>query len=107
MTTPKTKEEILALLTALGDNAHDVAGCLMQLGIRGTPATCRSCPIAEYLISKGVEMRYPSDGVNISDDCVAVAADRNYYIYKQNQLYGVKEFIRGFDRGNYPQCEIA
>lgn len=113
MSAPKTKDEILSLLEALGKDAQDVADTLRKLGIRGKRGACPSCPIAMYLITKGVEFSHNS-GVNIVSDpiatnmvliCVSVATVDEYIVYKPHQLHGVRDFIRAFDRGMYPMCE--
>ena len=99
----KSKEEVLALLVELGSSADEIAAKLQSLGIRGNKGNCRSCPIAQYLVANGVEVGF-GVGVGVG---VGVAAGSYYYsISYYPQLLGVHSFILGFDRGEYPKCEL-
>ena len=52
----KTKEEIIALLVALGKTSDEVSNSLIEKGIKGYKHLCRSCPIATYLLDNGVDL---------------------------------------------------
>jgi hypothetical protein len=102
----KTKEEVLALLVALGSTAQEVADKLVSLGIKGERKKCRTCPIAQYLISNGV----PAAFANSVGGWFVVGVEVEvgfYYWYPLStyQIAGVQDFVLAFDRGEYPQCE--
>lgn len=105
MNTPKTKEEVLALLVALGSTAHEVADKLASLGIRGNKGACASCPIALYLAINdfNADVDPYTNAIHLEFD----PEGRNHYRYSLTtypELQGVKDFIRSFDKGQFPQC---
>jgi hypothetical protein len=104
----KTKEEVLALLVALGTTAEEVANKLVSLGIKGNRERCRTCPIAQYLISNGVASWVVlADGAGGGVALGDVGGEVSYYRYPLSTypLASVRDFILAFDRGEYPQCE--
>jgi hypothetical protein len=104
----KSKEEVLALLLALGSTEEEIAAKLVSLGIRGDPKKYNTCPIAQYLISNGVEAGI---GVGIGIKAGAgVVVGHNIHWYSlidYPQLAVIFNFIWAFDRGDFPQCEIS
>ena len=95
----KTKEEVLALLLALGKTEEEVAETLVSLGIRGNKWRRGSCPIANYLLKNGF-----LDAFVIANYAVIGAGDYQYLLSEHPQLTGVQSFIFDFDRGLYPKC---
>jgi hypothetical protein len=100
----KSKEEVLNLLVDLGSTEDKVANKLVSLGIKGDRKKCNTCPIAQYLVSKGIDGR---DG-NENGDEIKIGIGIGSYWYSlatYPQITGIYNFIRAFDRGEYPQCE--
>jgi hypothetical protein len=106
----KSKEEVLALLVALGTTSQEVANKLQYLGIRGKRKQCLTCPIAQYLVSNefgfGVEVGLAGEVVSVAG-IGRVALGHWYSILKYHQLQGIRDFILDFDRGKYPQLEVS
>lgn len=104
-----TKERVLELLTSLGDTADDVAVNLQALGIRGDRGKSRCCPITLYLKSYNVGHIIVFPGCTIVESIIG-ATDLGKleccYIYSIQHLSAVREFMRRFDGGAYPQCEV-
>jgi hypothetical protein len=98
----KSKEEIRFLLLSLGSTEDRVANKLISLGIKGERKNCTTCPIAQYLVSKGIE-----DGVGDENEGeVGVGVGSYWYsLATYPQLTGIYNFIRAFDEGQYPKCE--
>jgi hypothetical protein len=98
-----SREEVLALLTALGSTEEEVANTLISLGIRGNKRECSSCPISQYLISKGVVRGWVAVGVG-----QGVGVGWHWYpTCNYPQLQSVQDFIISFDKGKFPQCELS
>jgi hypothetical protein len=85
-------------LNALGDTADAVADSLRQLGIAGGHTNC-SCPIFNYLISKGHNI--------ISVGCKTVKVGSMYKVLFEGLPEPVMHFIRRFDGGTFPELEAA
>jgi hypothetical protein len=101
----KTKAEILALLVDLGSTADEVAAKLISFGIKGEREKCSTCPVAQYLFSKGVVAKI-NDPTWFGLGGVGIGVDSYWYpLATYPQLTGVFNFIRAFDRGQYPGCE--
>jgi hypothetical protein len=107
----KSKEEIVALLVALGSTKEEVAAKLVSLGIKGG-YYCSTCPIAQYLISNGVKADIAVDGtardelqLGSADNYVREYSIDTYSINTYPKLIGVLDFVQAFDRGEYPECE--
>jgi hypothetical protein len=73
-------------LQALGNSKEEIAKSLGALGIKGEKFHCGSCPIGQYLMSKG----YPRPS--------------SLKEVKQG-LMPVRDFIRAFDNGEFPELE--
>lgn len=85
--------KIDAALTALGKTGGEVAETLQSLGIKGRHDAI-GCPIYNYLVSEGLQLRfvgYHYLGVNISDRVALPTA--------------ITDFLRGFDLGLYPRLD--
>jgi hypothetical protein len=106
----KSKAEILSLLMALGSTADEVAAKLVSLGIKGDRNECRTCPIAQYLVSNGLEAYSEMKGEGARTHGLLFGVEASGYwwpLATHPQLTGVSNFILDFDRGQYPQCDSS
>lgn len=86
----------LQALDQLGTTSAAVAVKLTDLGIRGTPGECATCPIARYLLRTLSDVRTViADWVDIE---VLFADDTAVNISTPDP---VKEFILEFDQGRF------
>jgi len=92
------KARIIQHLVALGRSGDEVAESLAKLGVKGG-CDSYTCPIAEYLKTKGFTVGVGRDGI-LEDVGGGIS-------FSSLSLSGIRHFILGFDRGKYPQCEKA
>ncbi len=90
------REKLLNNLHHVGRTAHSVYRQLKADGIQGERGSF-SCPIGEYLISKG------HDGPEVTSLHVAVCSDYGEIVVDIPSA--VAQFILNFDQGKYPDIE--
>jgi hypothetical protein len=109
MNTIPNEKEILGFLLELGDDPFAVAASLERLGIKGRRGACRTCPIARYLVSKGmqkvaVDLKVAPAGfsfwITITHE---FDGDARFSTNLEPKLLGVARFIANFDMGSYGQ----
>ena len=92
-------------LLELGDNKESIAKSLLGLNVRGQHA-CFNCPIGNYLRLSNVKQndRYfalvHSDGdvvADINGECLRLS--------DYPQLQPIRDFVRAFDAGEFPELE--
>src|ERR1700722_11081960 len=99
----KTKEEIIALLVALGKTSDEVSNSLIEKGIKGYKHLCRSCPIATYLLDNGVDLARGVGSMMGKRGWFWIGGEM-YLLADHPELQGVIAFINNFDQDFYPQC---
>lgn len=105
----KSKEEVVALLMALGDSQDKIAAKLTSLGIKGYKQSCQLCPIAKYL--KGNDEVIMSVAGQVTGGVLFVSfykeeRDHASYEFDHGSLpnaNAVISFIRAIDIGEYPE----
>lgn len=86
---------ISGFLKELGDTSDEVARSLEERRISGVKGWGGSCPIYNYLKSRGCNVYFVEEGMII---------DGSYgYTFTTAP---VKEFIRRFDKGEFPELEL-
>lgn len=90
------KEKLLNDVHHIGRTAHQIYRQLKADGIQGERGSF-SCPIGEYLISKG------HDGPEVTSLHVAVCSDYGEIVVDTPSA--VAQFILNFDQGKYPDIE--
>lgn len=104
----RTEEGLTAALDALGNDVHEVATKLYELGHLGNPHDCRACPAALY-----VAALYPDCDVYIDREHVRLmwtdveVDERGYEIpeslmVRVETTWPVAEFIGAFDKSMFP-----
>ncbi|MBO0727804.1 MAG: hypothetical protein J2P57_01010 [Acidimicrobiaceae bacterium] len=100
----RVRHDVADLMTLLGDSDTEVALRLSADGVKGHPGSETDCAIAVYL------------GGTLSEDrCIRALAvsGRAVWVHRRRSLMPVVvrvpgpvgAFIRGFDRGEFPQLE--
>jgi hypothetical protein len=90
-----TKE---ALKTLDGMTADEIAVFLKKKDVKGSPMLRCHCPIAKYLKRRTGRV-HEVTGVG----CVREFKKRARYVKASS---GVRDFVRQFDRGRYPDLEL-
>lgn len=95
------RERAEEALNTLGPEGIDVAAFLTGFLVYGTRGSGEHCPIANYLHLKGFRW------VTINPVRITVFA-KNYEraIARINPPEAIRDFIRDFDNGAYPQLEL-
>ena len=87
-------DNLIATLLELGNNSEEVANNLAMQGIKGESRSSISCPIANYLTSKGYKLVRVSGWISIDDGRIACQIPTD-----------VARFIARFDTGVYPNLK--
>jgi hypothetical protein len=93
-------QELLALLTPLGETSDQVCRSLKERGIKGDMWCGSSCPIANYLRKEtGVLVSVNTRQVSIFDP-----RNKSHEHYLDQELpAAISAFIRNFDNRAYPE----
>lgn len=103
-----TEEGLTAALDALGNDAHEVAAKLHELGHLGNQNDCKACPAALYVASL-----YPDCDVYVDREHVRLmwtdrtTDERGYEIAESRMVkvettWPVADFIGAFDKSMFP-----
>lgn len=94
-----TGEKVENLLRELGDTPEKVAGTLRQANVRGKIDSVTSCPVAKYLKSRLGRTYTVGVGLNYVDVWADLGEKKTASVELPES---VKQFIRNFDAGRYP-----
>lgn len=96
------REELEQRILALGQTPRTVFEKLKKLGVRGERRSSCRCPIAQYL---NQDLPLPKDQeVHVHSVWVEVNPGATLRVHLPES---VSAFIGAFDRGEYPELEVA
>ena len=113
--TIKSKEEVAAVLVALGNSKDKVATKLLELGMRGERRSCSRCPVARYLMATIGEERYiMSVSGSLDKKGLFVGAynsledqARYEFSFEESPEYqAIFDFIAAFDQEGYGELDF-
>jgi len=92
---------IRAALDKLGSTSEEVAEKLKEKGVKGARRSVGTCPIAIYLWREGFKWENGVGTMIVGGSCIS----DNPRADLMATPGVVADFIRDFDRGNYPELE--
>lgn len=100
-------EEARAVLGSLQGGPAEIAGTMARQGVTGVPRNTRGCAVARYL-NANLGGHAWVHSVTVGADRVLLRPTRRWERGVSLALpEAVREFIAAFDRGEFPDLEVA